>query len=64
MYGAIWRALPGAWPVKLLFSLIFLAAIVIALAAWVFPWADAVLLPQEGITVGEAAVAALAPPAA
>lgn len=52
MYGAIWRALPGPWPVKLLFALIFVAAIVIALVAWVFPWADLQFVPQEEVTVG------------
>lgn len=60
MYGSIWRALPGPWPVKLLYALIFLAAIAIALVAWVFPWIDALLMPQDGITVGDAAATARA----
>lgn len=56
MYGAIWRALPGPAFIKLLFALIFIAAIAISLVAWVFPWIDAMLMPQD-VTLGEAAVA-------
>ncbi|WP_311479030.1 hypothetical protein [uncultured Gulosibacter sp.] len=50
MYGAIWRGLPGPWPVKLLILLAILAALVWVLIQWVYPWVDTFLpdlLPQD-----------------
>lgn len=56
MYGALWHALPGPWPVKLVIVLALVAAIVYALITWVFPWIDSLLAPAESdITVGMAA---------
>ncbi|MBN6778692.1 hypothetical protein JRG19_09125 [Pseudoclavibacter alba] len=60
MYGAIWRALPGPWFVKLLFALIFIVTAIIVLVAWVFPWADLMFLPQD-VTVGALAKTAVLP---
>lgn len=57
MYGSIWRALPGPWPVKLLLSLILIAAALYALITWVFPWVDTWLTPVPDITVGLAQLA-------
>lgn len=52
MYGALWRALPGPWPVRLLFMLILLAAVLVALVIWVFPWIDSTFFEEPDITVG------------
>ncbi len=38
MYGAIFRLLPGPKWLKVIFSLLIIAAIVFALFQWVFPW--------------------------
>ncbi|MDJ1371256.1 hypothetical protein [Gulosibacter molinativorax] len=53
MYGALWRAIPGPWPVKLLVYLALIAAVLYALVTWVFPWVDAnIVLPNtQDITV-------------
>lgn len=53
MYGAIWRAIPGPWPIKLLVYLILIAAALYALVTWVFPWVDTnIVLPNtEDITM-------------
>lgn len=37
MYGWIWRHLPGPWPVRLLTSLVLIAATALILMQWVFP---------------------------
>lgn len=55
MYGALWRVLPGPWPVKLLLLLILIAAVLAALVIWVFPWVDSFLpglLPEGDVTIG------------
>lgn len=52
MYGALWRALPGPWPVRTLILLALAAGVVAALFTWVFPWV-APLLPINELTVGE-----------
>lgn len=54
MYGAFWNALPGPWPVKLLILLVVIAAILVALVAWVFPWIDGIISPAPDVTVGMA----------
>ncbi|MGO1543709.1 MAG: hypothetical protein ACTHXA_05130 [Gulosibacter sp.] len=53
MYGALWRGIPGPWPVKLLVYLLLIAAVLYALATWVFPWIDTnIVLPNtQDITV-------------
>lgn len=38
MYGALWRHLPGPWPVKLLATLLLAAFVVLVCFRWVFPW--------------------------
>lgn len=37
MYGLIWRLLPGPWPVRVLASVVLVAAVVVACFLWVFP---------------------------
>ncbi|GEK80415.1 hypothetical protein [Agrococcus baldri] len=38
MYAAIWRALPGPWPVKLVLALVLLAGIAYLLIFHLYPW--------------------------
>ncbi|MDO5501867.1 MAG: hypothetical protein Q4G67_01715 [Actinomycetia bacterium] len=52
MYAALWRSLPGPWPVKVLIALVLFAAIVFALFTWVFPEL-APYVPFNDTTVGE-----------
>lgn len=47
MYGALWRALPGPWWVRLLIVLALVAAITTALVLWVFPIVDQFVTPQN-----------------
>lgn len=47
MYAALWNVLPGPWFVRVLILLIVLAAILYALAFWVFPWVSTIVNPQE-----------------
>lgn len=62
MYGAIWHVLPGPWPVKLLFVLAFIAVVLFACVAWVFPWIDQLISPEpEDVTVGMAAMMSMVP---
>lgn len=37
IYGAIWRALPGPTPLKVLQSVLLVALVVAVLFLWVFP---------------------------
>ena len=37
MYGPLWRALPGPWPVKLVQALLLALAFVAACFLWLFP---------------------------
>ena len=37
MYGPLWRALPGPWPVKLVQVLLLALAFVAACFLWLFP---------------------------
>lgn len=52
MYGALWRAFPGPWPVKLLFMLVVIAAVLAACVLWLFPWIDQTFLTPQDVTVG------------
>ena len=52
MYAWIWRHLPGPVLVKLLISLGLVAAIVLSLFIWVFPWIEP-QLPFNDVTVDE-----------
>lgn len=47
MYGALWRALPGPWWLRLLIVLVLLAAVLYGLFFFVFPWISDLLIPQE-----------------
>ena len=51
MYGALWRALPGPWWVRLVVVLVAVAAIVWVCFEWVFPWLSEYLQLNEN-TVG------------
>lgn len=58
MYGALWRGIPGPWPVKLLVMLLLIAAVLYAMVTWVFPWVDETFLKtDDDITVGMQLVA-------
>ncbi|MEI2766643.1 MAG: hypothetical protein V9F82_13330 [Dermatophilaceae bacterium] len=50
MYGALWRALPGGRPAKILQSVVLVGIVVAVLFVWVFP-ALAPLLPFEDVTL-------------
>ena len=52
MYAALWRVLPGPWWVRLLIVLVLVAAVLVALAEWVFPWVQSIVLDQN-VTVEE-----------
>ncbi len=47
MYAALWNVLPGPWFVRVLILLVVLAAVLYALAFWVFPWVSMIVNPQE-----------------
>ncbi|MGM1029186.1 MAG: hypothetical protein ACQEWM_04835 [Actinomycetota bacterium] len=38
MYAALWRALPGPWPLRLLIVLVAAAAVATLLIFHVYPW--------------------------
>jgi hypothetical protein len=50
MYGALWRVLPGRWPVKVLLGLILVVAVVAVCFLWLFP-AIAPYMPFNGNSV-------------
>ncbi|WGD37358.1 hypothetical protein [Lysinibacter sp. HNR] len=50
MYAAIWRILPGPTWLKVIESLILVAAVGYALFYFVYPWVSS-LLPDPGSTV-------------
>ena len=50
MYPALWRRLPGPWPVKALQCLILLLAVVAVCFVWLFP-AVAPYMPFNDNTV-------------
>ena len=52
MYAALWRVLPGPWWVRVIILLVAAALVLAALVAWVFPFVDQFVAPQEA-TVGE-----------
>lgn len=56
MYGALWRVLPGPWPVKLLILLVLIALALWAMVTWLFPWIDTFLpdlLPEGDVSISE-----------
>ena len=52
MYGWLWRHLPGPTLVRVLISLVLLAAVAVACFAWLYP-AIAPHMPFNETTVGE-----------
>lgn len=51
MYAALWRALPGLWPLKLILTVLLLAVVLYCLYAFAFPWAAAYFTPDDvGLT--------------
>jgi len=47
VYAALWRAIPGPVWLRILILLVLAAAVLYALATWVFPWVDGIVNPQE-----------------
>lgn len=58
MYGALWRALPGPWPVKLLILLVLIAAVLYGLFYYVFPWIATNFVPDDSVIDSAAGIAA------
>ena len=56
LYAALWRALPGPAPAKLLQAVVLLAAVIAFLFLWLFPRV-APLMPFNDNTVGAAPTA-------
>ncbi len=52
MYAFLWRHLPGPLPVRLVIVLAALAATVVLLFGYVFPWVEP-LMPFSGNTVSQ-----------
>jgi hypothetical protein len=52
MYAALWRVLPGPWWVRVLILLVLIAAVLAALAFWVFPWVQTFITTPE-VTVDQ-----------
>ncbi|MDO4685249.1 MAG: hypothetical protein Q4A92_01770 [Corynebacterium sp.] len=50
MYGFIWRAIPGPWPVKLIVSIGMLVGIFFLLMEVVFPYVST-LMPYNDVAV-------------
>ena len=51
MYGALWRVIPGPWPVKAVVLLALAAAVAYALIVFVYPWVMQTFLPTPDATV-------------
>ena len=54
MYRALWNALPGPFPLKLLLTLIILTAVFFLLMEVVFPWV-ATVMPSNDVTTAPGA---------
>lgn len=50
MYAALWRSLPGPWPVRLILLLALIALALWALATYVFPWVEEMTV-REDVTI-------------
>jgi hypothetical protein len=55
MYAALWRRLPGGWPLKSLVLLVMAAACIALLFTVVFPWVEP-RLPFTEVTVEDSGV--------
>lgn len=53
MYRAFWRILPGPVAVRIVILAVLLAAVLVALDLWVFPWMAATFVNDQA-TVGNA----------
>ncbi|WP_340270673.1 hypothetical protein [Aquipuribacter nitratireducens] len=54
MYGALWRALPGPWPVRMLQVLVLALAVVAVCFLWLFPaLAPYVPFNEQTVTTSE-----------
>jgi hypothetical protein len=51
MYGALWRALPGPWWLRVFILLILAVGVVYACFTWLFPWVAGFLAFNDN-TVG------------
>ena len=51
MYRALWRILPGPAAVRVVILLVLVAAVLVVLDLWVFPWMAATFVGDQG-TVG------------
>ena len=49
MYAALWRRLPGATWVRVLITVVLVAAVVVALFGWVFPALDPMVFPADEV---------------
>lgn len=47
MYAALWRMLPGPLWLRILLVIIIIAAVLAALALWVFPWVNSFISVPE-----------------
>lgn len=52
MYGALWRVLPGPVWVRVLILVVLICAVLAACIAWVFPWMQEFVFPQN-VTVSQ-----------
>lgn len=52
MYGALWRALPGPWPVRLLIVLVLLAGVAYLLIFHGYPWVMQEFFPTPDPVLG------------
>lgn len=53
MYAALWKVLPGPIWLRILLVLILIAAVLFVLAAWVFPFIDVLVTPDQEVTVNQ-----------
>lgn len=53
MYAALWRVLPGPIWIRILFVLILVAAVLLVLDFWVFPFVESLINNQEATVGGQ-----------
>lgn len=61
MYAAIWHALPGPWPVRLLIVLALAAGAAYALIFHIYPWVMQEWFPTPDPVIGAAALSPTPP---
>jgi hypothetical protein len=47
MYAAIFRVLPGPLWLRIVLAVVLVAGVLVALAAWVFPYIDSMMIPAD-----------------